>query len=246
MRHSNKSWTKDFKWLVDMTSDIGKGVKFVNWGQSWALLFEVYKDLEKDSESAFKMKRPASFSETKFADHAHEAYDKFRNNFRSLVLTLEKVKEDFREGDSTEKEKAKDADYVQGRMYNWTFALSLSAVTDIYKIYRMISCSLQKINILPHEKLDKFQELVNTMKVMTESVEISGCPHSMFTDSNYNLEEFVGEISSKGIMDEVCYWPRFHSDIREAKLKGTYMDTQMGMIRQEERVTRAGDELNNA
>ena len=29
-------------------------------------------------------------------------------------------------------------------------------------------------------------------------------------------------------------------------MKGTYMDTQMGMIRQEERVTRAGDELNNA
>ena len=68
-----------FKWLVEMTNDIGNGIKFVAWGQSWSLFFEVSKHLEKDSETAFTMKRPASFSETKFADHAHEVYDKFRS-----------------------------------------------------------------------------------------------------------------------------------------------------------------------
>ena len=245
MRHNNKPWTNNFKWLVEMTQDIGKGVKFVAWGQSWSLFFEVSKDLEKDSETAFKMKRPASFSETKFADHAHEVYDKFRNNYQSMVLTLEKVKENFREGVSSERQKSIDADYVQGRMYNWTFALSLSAVTDVYKVYRMISCILQKINILPHEKLDKFQELVTKMKEMKDNLEISDCPCCIFTNSNYQLEEFFGDVSTKGIVEEICFWPRFHNDVREAKQHKTYMNTKMGMVTQEQKATRAGVEENN-
>ena len=271
-----------------MTSDIGKGVKFVAWGQPWALFFQVSQDLEKDPEIAFKMKRPASFSETKFADHVHEVYDKFRNNFPSMIKTLEKVKEDFYNGDSTEKKKAEDADYVQGRIFGWTFGLSLSASTDVYKQYRIISCILQKINILPHEKLDQFQELVQSLINMKETVKVSDCPcvkapseektlpgektssgkksftgEKTFTGeksnsgkkstsgeksyygekSNSAEKALTGEDAATGTVQD-CLWPRFHSDIKEAKQKGTYQNIHMGMVSQEERETRAGSQVN--
>ena len=57
-------------------------------------------------------------------------------------------------------------------MYNWIFALSISAVKDFYKVYWVISCILQKIYILPHEKLNRFQELVTKMKEIKDTVEI--------------------------------------------------------------------------
>ena len=41
--------------------------------------------LQNDPENVFKMKRLAKFSETKFADHFHEVYDKFRNNFKPFT-----------------------------------------------------------------------------------------------------------------------------------------------------------------
>ena len=91
-----------------MTSDIVKGVKFLAWGQPWALFFQVSQDLENYPEIAFKM-----------------------NNSPSMIETLEKVKEDFYNGDSTEKKKAEDADYVQSRIFSWTFGLSLSASIDV-------------------------------------------------------------------------------------------------------------------
>ena len=44
---------------------------------------------------------------------------------------------------------------------------------------------------------------------------------------------------------EICFWPRFHNDIREAKQHKTYMNTKMGMVTQEQIATRAGVEENN-
>jgi hypothetical protein len=36
-----------------------------------------------------------------------------------------------------------NADDIQGKILNWMFVLSLSMVTDVYKVYRKISCILQ-------------------------------------------------------------------------------------------------------
>ena len=46
-------------------------------------------------------------------------------------------------------------------------------------------------------------------------------------------------------MEEICFWPRFHNDVREAKQHKTYMNTKMGMVTQEQKATRAGVEENN-
>ena len=74
-----------------MTTVIGNGVKFIAWGVEWKNFFDLCQQLQSEPDSVFKMKRPAKFSETKFADHAHEVYDKFRNNYKPLILILEQV-----------------------------------------------------------------------------------------------------------------------------------------------------------
>jgi hypothetical protein len=72
LRSGNKPWTKQFEWLVNMTTIIGKGVNFVAWGVEWKKFFDLCQELQKDPDNVFKMSRPAKFSETKFADHSHE------------------------------------------------------------------------------------------------------------------------------------------------------------------------------
>ena len=124
-RSGKKSWTKKFEWLVTMTTIIGKGVKFVAWGVEWKKFFDLCLELQNDPDSVFKMNRPAKFSETKFADHSHEVYDKFRNNYKPLILILQQAVT------SSDQKKKDSAAEIFGRIHNWLFVISLSMVTDV-------------------------------------------------------------------------------------------------------------------
>ena len=72
LRSGKKTWSKKFEWLVNMTTIIGTGVRFIAWGVEWKKFFDLCQELQSEPESVFKMSRPAKFSETKFADHSHE------------------------------------------------------------------------------------------------------------------------------------------------------------------------------
>ena len=61
-----KKWTKNFEWLVDLTTVIGKGVNFVAWGKSWKVFFDICLKLQEEPDSIFKIKWPSKFIETKF------------------------------------------------------------------------------------------------------------------------------------------------------------------------------------
>jgi hypothetical protein len=157
------------------------------------------------------------------------------------------VKQDFRNGSSTEKEKATTADEVQGNIYNYTFTLSLSCLVDIYSIYSALTNILQIINILPFDKMDSFNNRLNDYSNMLMSISMDSCPCSMFVDceDNYKVDETVGsdgkEFVCKGILDEVCEWPTYHKDVREVLGKATYRGAVMGMAREEGNRTRAGN-----
>ena len=163
----------------------------------------------------------SKFSETKFADHAHDVYEKFRNNFKAFIVLFEKAKEEGLGGSSDHKKKAQIASEVQGKIFNWQFALSLSMVIDVYKVYRKVSCILQKVDILPHNKYDAFKRLLATYKDMINTVSYSDCP-CMLLDTE---DKFWNEV-----VEEVCMWPRFHQDICTALHSGTYQNINMGMV----------------
>ena len=181
------------------------------------------------------MKRPARFSETKFADHAHEVYDKFRNNYKALIILLEEAKAEGRAGSSDQRKRAEKADEVQGKIFNWLFSLCLSMVTDVYKVYRCISCILQKINILPQDKYDCFKSYLDKFRAMLNSLQYDNCPCEIL-----DLTDKV----DKELVEEVCLWPRLHQDIRAALEQGTYRDLDLGMVVEEAYRTRACTRLN--
>ena len=68
-----------------------------------------------------------------------------RTEFPALVRTLEDVKMQLRDGTSEQKEKSKKADLLLDEFYNVPFALSLSFLCDIYRVYATASNILQVI-----------------------------------------------------------------------------------------------------
>ena len=116
-----------------------------------------------DGEFDFKLYRPVSFSETKMANHSGKVYTKFRQVYPALVRTLEEVKEDLRNGTSTERDKAVKADEVQGGILNTLFVVSLSALADIYTTYGAISNTLQVKNLdMRHSRNTNLRHSRNT------------------------------------------------------------------------------------
>ena len=97
--------------------------------------------------------RPKNFSETKFANWVKAVYSRFRDIYKPLTITLEETKEQCRNGNSTEREKAAKADAVMGKIYNVTFGLSLSALVDIYTVYSDLTNFLQEVNIMPFDRM---------------------------------------------------------------------------------------------
>ena len=195
------------------------------------------------------MYRPTNFSQTKFANSAAIVYNKFREVYPALVITLEQVKEDLYNGKSTEREKAKKADEVQAGILNYMFGLSLSVCVDIYKVYGAISNIFQIIDILPHDRMDLFYKLVQQMKA---NLIMEDYPCMMFVSELGEVEDSVtNKVASdkekvetcKGIIAEVCLWPAYHKDIREMLLKGSYRGVVLGQLTAEASRTRAGNQV---
>ena len=67
----------------------------------------------------------------------------YRNEFPALVRTLEEIKIQLRDGSTEEREKAKKADQLLGEFYNVSFALKLSFLCDIYRVYSTAANLLQ-------------------------------------------------------------------------------------------------------
>jgi hypothetical protein len=103
---------------------------------------KVYKEMLEDGhEKAFR--RPKNFSETKFANWVQGVYARFREILPELLGTLESAKREYFQGDADERDKASTADGIMGKIYNLTFCLSLSALVDIYTVYKDLTNLLQ-------------------------------------------------------------------------------------------------------
>ena len=76
-----------------------------------------------------------------------------RNNYGALLRCLEEVKEKFHNGTADQKKKCQTADGIQSNMYNMKFALSLSVLCDIYKVYGTCSNLLQVHTLINYFKI---------------------------------------------------------------------------------------------
>ena len=185
-------------------------------------------------------------------------FNLLRTEFPALVRTLEDVKMQLRDGTAEQKEKSKKADLLLSEFYNVPFALSLSFLCDIYRVYATASnilqvkfnlmnvcqniiCSIfQTVNVLPHIRYQQFNQVLSEYSWMIQTVAIPDCACSCFVD----MSESKWEVKDEGwdqpeIVQEVCSWVTFHSTIRELKISGTFQKFPLAVLRPDLGRTRA-------
>ena len=99
------------------------------------------------------------------------------------------------------------------RFPNLDFLLILSGLADIYEKYGHIVQVTQMVRLLPHERLDLYNEAVNSLRNMAHCLNHQNC-------EQYSLSE-----------DKVkCLWPLSHKDkltyAEEGTIRGLPIRTQ--------------------
>ena len=75
------------------------------------------------------------------------------------------------------------------KIYNKKFLLSQAGLCDIYSVFSVCVCDLQKVNQLPFQRYDTFNKTTQLLQKMTECVG----DHSKCDESK-------------------CYWPKLHTN----------------------------------
>ena len=108
--------------------------------------------------------------------------------------------------------KAEEAKCVLRKINSWVFCLSLSGCADICNVYGIFSNICQEVNLLPHERLDRVQDVIAIFLKMMKALDHSDCPGK-------------------------CLWPRYHADLLKMESQKTFMGsevkyTNIGTVRQ--------------
>ena len=170
-----------YKWLSEDIEVCLEVYRLHNWGQNYEKLLAAAADLEQKLYSLTKT------SDTRFANSKRYVFINFITDIKMILSCLDKEHQDSRKDGATTKERKKgsDAAALKGKIHNMKFMLRLSGEADIYNQYGIIINILQSVNLLPHERLAKFQSAVQRMAKMAECINHETCGES-------------------------CYWPYYH------------------------------------
>ena len=207
-------------WIVNLTLQVGKAFKVVNYGKLFEHFFEVCQELSKlDYDINFKF--PRFYSETKFANYVRLVYCSFREDYAGLTRTFREAIERLKVGSTEDKNKAKEITNILGKILNLKFVIELSGACDIYNRFGHGVNILQTVNMLPHVKYDKFVDTVTAVfSTMAETVDPKLCP------------------CEQNVSSDKCVWPLL--DLREVATKSTYRGVTVGNLMANELSTRAG------
>ena len=162
----------EFEWLNTITSDIANAFKLINYGKEYEHFIDVADALREDPTFLEKVYSsvPLFYSKTKFANHCSNVYIQFYKDFPALVGTLKETHLQLRNGTSREQDKSSKAGQIKNKITSKKFAIHLCGICDIYSQFSSIINILQKVNMLPYVKYEKFQILVKKMEEMSKSI----------------------------------------------------------------------------
>ena len=75
-----------------------------------------------------------------------------------------------------DRSKAEEAKYVLRKINCCFLCLSLSGCADIYNEYGIFSNICQEVNLLPHERLGRVQDVIAIYLKMMKALDHSNCP----------------------------------------------------------------------
>lgn len=91
----------------------------------------------------------------------------------AIIACVEKTKLEMHDGNAKEREKVQQAEQYQGKIQNKSFCL-LSGLPDyIYEEYGILVSEVQKVNLLPFQRFDKFIGQVERMDKMMNSLSLA-------------------------------------------------------------------------
>ena len=102
---------------------------------------------------------------------------------------------------------------ISGKMFNVEFLLTLAICADIYNLYGAIINVVQEVNVLPYERLSKFEHEVNKMEIMKNCLK-----------DHKKCIEVLGEDTVK---EKGCHWKCLHEDIASVKKNSTIRNIQV-------------------
>ena len=188
-----------FAWLSTITDICVRVFKLFNWGANYERLVE--------ATSLWKMKllNLVTFCDTRFANSRRKVYLNIHHQLAPIMTCLnnfieaaERNRVNLEASNSKAREKGDSAKELKGKILNVHFLLLLSGLADVYDQYGVVVNVAQKVHLLPHQRLDQFNQAVSVFKDMLECLE----DHSM-------CAKFFNS-SRKG----KCLWPLNRMDKR--------------------------------
>ena len=114
---------------------------------------------------------------TRFSNSVRFVFINLRIDYSAVRLALVNVIASKENGSAVkDRSKAEEAEYVLRKINSWFFCLSLSGCHDIYNVYGIFSNICQEINLLPHERLDRVQDIIVIFLKMMKALDHSDCP----------------------------------------------------------------------
>ena len=133
---------------------------------------------------------PKFHSETRFANSCSQVFNTGYKDLPVLITTYKETR-DKNVGSNLqdERDKAKHAADMLKVLDNKNNIIQLGGTCDIYSQFSVMVCNLQKVNVLPYERYSQYQDRLNKMRQMMDTIS---------DHSKYDAKE--------------CFWPKYHTD----------------------------------
>ena len=196
------------EWLKEMIALCQQIFSTFNWGANYE------KFREATALWRLTLNNLVNFSDTRFANSKRKVFLNIHHQFAPIITCLDdeidagvRNMSGLEASDYKVREKADKAKELKGRIMNVLFLFTLSGLVDIYEQFGVIVQVTQMVHLLPHERLDMYNEAVKRMKNMVLAIDHADC-----------VKFFKPEDKNK------CMWPKYHKDKQsynqEKKIKG--------------------------
>ena len=101
--------------------------------------------------------------ETRFTNSNHFIFMKLLENLTTIVKCLKDIQLESRYGSARDRQNASVAASLEARLLNGKTLLELACLSDIYSIYGELINVCQTVIILPHESLEKVDQVICIM-----------------------------------------------------------------------------------
>ena len=198
-----------FKWLLDIQTICRDIYTLFNRGKNYEELVKACEILD------IEHRKLTNFQTTRFANSVRFVFINLREDYPAIRMCMTKVMK-AKEISSNPNDRAK-ASSIKNTICNinsWMFCLCLSGCADIYEIFGEFAQVCQEVDILPYERYDKANAVLDKFARMLKTLEHEEC----LTATDVEDDE------------KKCLWKRYHKDKKSIEKDENYVGVKIDNI----------------